>query len=267
MNKPPVFIVSTGRSGSQMLSHLLANHPVIFSTHEPKPHLVSEAYALWKGKVNKERIVQRILSKRSSFLKQVKGNHLLYVESSHYCAHLIPILHDLFDARFIHLYRDGRSFVRSGLERESWYPHTSFSPVGWGKKYIAEKIRRKYFLNFGNIWDDHRLEPPSEMTTRIEKITWLWTEINKIIIRDLETIPSDRYMNVALEEINRDAIIRILDFIGAAPINLDKMIETMNKKPNKTKEHSIPHFEDWSENDQNIFWKIAQDTMGKLNYH
>lgn len=57
----PVFIVSTGRSGSTMIARALALHPSLCVFHEPHPHLRTEAFVKWlkpdpdRKKTNREK--------------------------------------------------------------------------------------------------------------------------------------------------------------------------------------------------------------------
>lgn len=149
----PCFIVSTGRCGSKMLARVLALHPQLGAFHEPKPWLNTEAYLRWSGRKDPEYAHARLEQKRDDLIEQVDANGLRYIESSHFLSHVIPDLRDRYDARFIHLYRDGRDFVRSGLERD-WYPVGAFART-------RGTIRRMTGLKVGDSFADHRLDPPS----------------------------------------------------------------------------------------------------------
>lgn len=103
-----------------MLARVLALHPELGAFHEPKPWLNTEGYLRWSGRKDSEYVHFRLGQKRDDLIEQVDANGLRYIESSHFISHFIPDLRDRYDARFIHLYRDGRDFLRSGLERD-WY--------------------------------------------------------------------------------------------------------------------------------------------------
>jgi len=172
---PPVFVVSTGRVGSTMLAQALAIHPDLLTFHEPQPHLNVEAFRAWEDSISTDRLHERIEEKRSSFVEQAGWNRCTYVESSHYGAHLVQELHELYGARFVHLHRDGRAFVRSGLERDWWYPE-SYGDVfhrstlgGMWEHEVLRRLRRRGLLDVGFSWNDHRLNPPDGMKAGSKK--------------------------------------------------------------------------------------------------
>lgn len=266
----PVFIVSTGRAGSQMVARLLARHDELYAVHEPRPYMSGEAFAAWKGTHDQEYIAESVRWKRSRLVRETAANALTYVESSHFCSHLIPVLHQLYEARFVHLYRDGRAFVRSGLERE-WYPTSQWSEVLRAsniREEIKRYLRRHYFFEVGSLWDDHRLAPPRELRTRVEKITWLWVEINRSILSSLERLPEEARLEFRLEDIDGGAIRSLLGFIGVRAEGgmVEEMLEVASVRPNRTEERSVPAFTDWSYEDQDAFWRLAGPMMERLGY-
>src|SRR5690606_20464971 len=121
-----------------------------------------------------------VRTKRSAAIAQVAATGLIYVESSHFCAHLIGELNVLYGARFVHLYRRGSDVVRSGLQRRTWYNESlrrKYQPA----RLVRDYFRRAHLIEVGRSFDEHRLKPPAELTTRFEKICWLWAEINRVI--------------------------------------------------------------------------------------
>ena len=273
-NSRPVFIVSTGRAGSMMMAKVLAMHQDLLVLHEPLPHLNVEAFSHWKGRHQVQRLRKRVKRKRSSLIAQSDWNRCTYVESSHYSAHLIRDLHNLFDARFIHLYRDGRSFVRSGLERGWWYPESygdvfKRSPLGgFWEREILDRARRMLLLDVGFSWSDHRLDPPSRFGGRLEKISWLWAEINRSILNQLADFPDEMYTSLALEEFSEETLESVLDFVGVRTKSsvLHQMMRTARKRPNQTKKQTVPNFDSWSEEDKSTFREIAGPMMRQLGY-
>ena len=264
----PVFIVSTGRAGSNMIARVLAAHPALFSIHEPLPDLNTEAYSKWAGRHGRAKILAHIGHKRGALIEQVEHNGLLYVEASHFCAHLIPELAETYHARFIHLYRDGRDFVRSGLERPRWYAEEGRSRLAVALEFVKRQARRQFLIDVGSTWDDHKLAPPISMRSRAEKIAWLWVEINRVILESLAALPREQSMSLALEQLQRDSLIRVLDFIGVeadAPV-LERMVRIAETKPNRTRVRRVPPVEEWSGHERTRFSEIAGAMMRKLGY-
>lgn len=259
----PIFIVSTGRAGSMMLSRVLANLDGVLALHEPKPHLVTGAYLRWAGKMSHERALRYIEVRRKDLILQASLNKLCYVESSHYCSHLIRELYELYGAKFIHLHRDGRSFVESGLAREEWYSRPGF------KKTFGAWLRHKTLLPIGNGWNDHRLSPPRGMCTRVEKISWLWKTINEEIIRGLENVPADAQMRVPLEKFDEKYIEKIICFIGVSSslnVDTDELLAAAESRPNKSAKEAKTRKRKLLVEEKQIFFRIAGSMMSTLGY-
>lgn len=260
LSQRPSFVVSTGRCGSKMLARVLALHPEIRACHEPRPWLNTEAYLRWSGRKDSEYAHARLGQKRDDLVRQIDANGLHYVESSHFLSHLIPELRDRYDARFVHLYRDGRDFVRSGLERE-WYRGGALAPV-WGA------VRRTTGLEVGDSFVDHRLDPPPRYDSRFERIAWLWAEINGEILDHLESVPDEDRTELRLEAFGADTIRELLGWLGhpAEDRLVGEMAMMGAKKPNRTEDREIPPPEEWTEARTRGFYEIAGDMMHRLGY-
>ena len=61
---------------------------------------------------------------------------------------------------------------------------------------------------------DRRLNPPKKLNSKVEKISWLWSEINRIIIRDLNEIPSDQKLSIKLQEFDESSLKSLSKFIN-----------------------------------------------------
>lgn len=260
-DRRPCFIVSTGRCGSKMLARVLALHPEIGAFHEPKPWLNTEAYLRWSGRKSSGYADARLEQKRDDLIEQVDANGLWYIESSHFLSHLIPELRDRYSARFVHLYRDGRDFVRSGMQR-AWYCGRTLAPV-------RSAIRRMTGLEVGNSFVDHRLDPPSRYDSRFERIAWLWAEINSEILDHLEGVPDEDWREVRLEAFGEDTIRGLLRWLGhpAEDRLVDEMREMGTEKPNRTEDRQVSPPEEWSGVRTNRFRTIAGDMMRRLGYY
>lgn len=244
-----------------MLARILALHPEICAVHEPRPHLLVEAYASWEGRHAQERIRTRIRDKREDLICQVQTNNLIYVESSHYASHIIADLHSLFNARFVHLHRDGRDFVRSGLQRD-WYSHAGF------RERTTAWMRRRLLFDLGNSWTDHQLRPPHYFKSRFERIAWLWSTINETILRAKSVLPDDTFFTLPVERLEADTLARLLDFVGVSRSGdlSRRMLDLARSRPNRSDRLDAPPSEYWGELQQRQFYDIAGATMTRLGY-
>jgi hypothetical protein len=253
----PVFIVSTGRAGSQMLARVLSEAPGVLALHEPRPHLVTEGYLRWTGKMSDEEAEDAVRDKRLDLVGQVERNGLIYVESSHYCSHFIPELARVFDARFIFLHREPRGFTRSGLSRD-WYEELS------RRQRLEMMARRKWRVAVGHVWHDHRLEPPPELESRMERIAWLWSEINRTILEGLEAVEPERKLEIRLDSVGPARFAEVLEFVGAEPepAVLERMTAVAARKPNKTKTRP-EELDPW---DEDAFRRVTAPMAERLGY-
>lgn len=244
-----------------MLAHVLREHPKLCSFHEAPPLLITEAYLRWSGRHDAEDVHDRLADARDTLIQQVERNGFVYVESAQFLAHLIPELHDRYGGRVVHLYRDGRDVVRSGLNK-GWYAH------GGPTTPFYIWLRRMTQLPIGNVWVDSRLDPPSELETRFEKGAWLWREINASIFRGRNGVPDDHIFDLQLERFGEDTLSDLLNFLGLsseeAPI--DNMLYVSEERPNRTEDHTFPPPSRWSGEKIERFWEIAGDMMAGLGY-
>ncbi|MEJ2539063.1 MAG: hypothetical protein P8188_03600 [Gemmatimonadota bacterium] len=225
---PPVFVVSTGRAGSRMIAWALGTVDSVFAVHEPLPHLVTEAYLRWRGRLSGEDAEMAVRHKRENLYWQVLKNGLTYVESAHYCSHFIPELDRIFGARFVFLHRNPADFVRSGLRR-GWYAEPDL------RERLYGFVRRRWRIEVGDLWRDHRLDPPPEFESRLERLAWLWCEINGTILDGLESVDPERCFELRLDSVGRDRFRELLEFIGV-PADADvveRMIRTAAERPDK----------------------------------
>ena len=168
------------------------------------------------------------------------------VESSHYLSFFIPHLSDRYAPKFIHLIRDGRGFVASGMNRRRWY----FLPRPlWLLVIRLEPVLRlrrwQYFK-----WEYHRLLPPRAARTRFEKLAWLWSEYNLEIDRMLVGCGAAA-MRVKLEDFRddpRQTINMIMSFIGVGSEGLlHDMVRICTSRPNISSRRPFPLPDQWDE--------------------
>ncbi len=248
-----------------MIARTLGIHPEICAFHEPIPHLNTAALFKWSGKRDSAWVMRQIELRRAKLIEQVMLNRFLYVESSHYLSHLIPELDALFDAKYIHIYRNGLDFVDSGLKR-GWYARQS------AKGNTLTFLRRTLQIELGHpgrSFIDHRLPPPSQYRTRAEKLAWLWTEINGLILASLAELPGEKSLSIRLESFDQSEIERLAQFleIEISPSLVQEMMGVARTRPNKTVELKTPTtLQNLSIEEQTRVRNILDDMMHRLEY-
>lgn len=261
--KEPVFIVSTGRSGTTTLTQILQIHPELCCLNEARPSIRTESFMKWLGSYPESYIKKRVKHKREKLISQITENRLVYIEGSPPASHLIGVLHLLFKFRFIHLFCDGREFIRRAADRR-WHEKPSLT------QWIWTAIRRNFLLSIvGARKVDRRLIPPSKHKTKIEKLAWLWVEVNESILRQMAELPDSHKFSLKLEELDEKKLIELHDFIGVKiyPDIFSEMLDLLKKKQIFAGEPVFPSYSEWSEDEKKRFDEIAGDMMRRLGYY
>lgn len=248
------FIVSTGRTGTKFFRHFFRRLDRVFACHEPIPDFLREGIACAAGKIPREKMRRMIERNRRVLLtRAVLRGSRIYVESNNRCFSLLKPLHAAFpEAGIIHIVRDGRDYVRSGMSR-NWYRDQDRTP----------RLKADMFP------DDPWCKCWSSME-RFEKIAWRWQKKDGFITRDLPAF--DRRLEVKFEDIflnpGQEGLFRITRFMGIADADAQRALEEMGTwKPNSTKRHAIPKWPEWDAEMTKKFDRIAGEHMQRHAYY
>lgn len=217
MSAQPFFIVSSGRSGTAMLHKAFSAIPEVEMHHEYMVQIIQPL------------AVRRAMGlsgadEAAAVLKSTYGAAVHYSDkafwgdSSNKLSWLIPDLAALFgQAKFVHLVRDGRKVAGSYFHKlgDECYDDRSTAIL---KAYAFDGApmpppEKKYW------WPLPKADDPAAGAfagyNQFERIAWHWAEINRVILRDLVTLPSDKTLFVKLEDLRADeAVLRNLyDFL------------------------------------------------------
>ena len=208
-----------------------------------------------------------IASKRSAINKlELEGSFfgdIAYNNSPFLCA----LARYFKDARFIVIFRDGRSFVRSATVTEG----EDDAPVGWppaGKsltpleRYISlGRLQPRKDSPFHKEWDDW---------DAFQKNTWLWAETNRLILDALEHIDPARCMLINFETFVQDKLgtyTKIREFLGFRETISEKVKSVLLASTiNSRKHYHIQPYEQWDESRRSFFWNLAGEMMERLGY-
>lgn len=243
------FIVSTGRTGTKFFAHFLDQFSSVHALHEPAPVFLRLAINYATGKVTKEYAEKKIDLYRRALCKELKREKIdKYIESNNRFFSLLEPLNEVFDKfKVVHIVRDGREYVRSGMSR-NWYTESDGS-----------RLRGIYFPKdpYYDQWEN---------MNRFEKICWRWQKKDGFIYNQVQNM--DNAITVRFKDIFKDdefkGVYRILDYFEINDENKEEIIDQMmNRKVNSTKEYAIPKWTDWSEDRLEAFDEIAGDHMRK----
>ena len=251
---PCVFVLSTGRAGTQTLSALLGLANNIFAYHEPKPILYGLSklsYQYFDDITARVILREAFLTARKDRLIYSQNCERGYVETSPGATFLGPaILDAVKGVRFIHIVRDPREVVRSGMRRKWYEGHTADCTRIIPRAGTEEQ---KAWNNFNSF----------------QKNLWLWTETNRQIWEFTKNLPKERILLVRSEDIFSaygDTIGKIFSFIGSTMPSESKIVHILGKKLNSQKTGSFPTPSDWTDDMIINLRTISGQTASLLGY-
>lgn len=255
---PCVFILSTGRVGSETMAHLLGLEKNIFAYHEPHPRLytLSKLAYEMRSKYLTDKNIKKTLKEAFLTSRQELLNYSLYcnhgyAETSPQVTFLAPLILDSIpNVKFIHLVRDPRKVVRSGMRRK-WYD---------GHSHDSFRITPLTGTHFAKGWNN---------LTPFQKNLWLWAETNRWILEFTKHLSESNYLRVHSEDIfNKDIaeIAHIFNFIGVAIPSERKISSVLNKKLNMQRSGEFTNPDKWLETLDDNLKNFVQSISEELGY-
>lgn len=243
LNQPYVFVLSTGRCGTRLITNILSASPRLRVEHNPKPELEYVSSVIHRDNVCREALKIGVLAARFDlFFLDTLLRGKIYVETNNRISFFAPALAELLpNSKFIHLVRNPADFVRSGMRR------------GYYTQDVVQYQRLDGSCHF--TWNAF---------SRMEKVAWEWNEIN-LKIEDFKTdVDANRVLTVNSECLYKESAttFSIFDFIGVKnPFSGQsgcKALKKMLAKPvNKQEKGMFPKYSDWSETDKRAFQRIV----------
>jgi hypothetical protein len=238
------FIVSSGRSGTAMLAKALGSAQGVTMEHEYMVHLVQPlAVRRYQGLVDSKTAVDVLASTHGA--AAIYAQTPLWGDSSNKLSWLIPELSALFpEARFIHLVRDGRKVTSSYFHKlaDECYDERSTEVLA---AHLADPSHvpppppeKKYWWPQPKRGERCFDEFPGY--DQFERICWHWSEVNRVILKDLAAVPDERKLFLRLEDLRDDplGVRELFNFLGlryrdehftlfARPHNVNRPLDTM----------------------------------------
>lgn len=243
-----VFVLSTGRCGTKLITEILLKSPLLRVEHSPKPELEYASSIVHRDSIEDDALRLAIVAARFDlFFLDTFLRGRIYVETNNRVSLFGPALAKLLpNAKFIHLVRDPADFVRSGMRRNYYNGRT----VQHQRLDGSRNFEWNYF-------------------SPAEKIMWEWNEINSRI-EDLKSeLSSDRVLTIKSEALFSclDVTRQIYGFIGVDnPFDSKRgeraLSRLLSKPVNSQKVGDFPHYPDWSLADKEALKRIA--TMAEV---
>lgn len=251
---PALFVLSTGRTGTETLAALLDLVPTLAAHHEPSPLLYAlscTAYRFGGQPATDAVLEEAFLTARRELLAGALGTGRGYVETSPQLTFLAPAIHAaLPGARFIHLVRDPRNVVRSAMRRR-WYD---------GNPHDGTRITPQSGTAAHALWGSF---------SAFQKNLWLWHETNRWLLTILRSLPLEQTLQLhseALFAADGQALSRLFRFAGAEMPPTRNIERVLGKQLNAQQGGSFPPPADWDSEMVEQLHAIAGETATALGY-
>jgi len=243
LNQPYVFVLSTGRCGTALMTDILSKSSKLRVEHDPKPGLEYVSSLIHREEISVEALTVAVLAARfdlfflDSFLR---GK--IYVETNNRISLFSPALAKLLpNAKFIHLVRNPADFVRSGM-------------------------RRGYYLE--GVGHYHRLDgsryAPWSSFSRLGKIAWEWNEINGKIEHFKSSVEASRVLTINSESLYKDPLVvgKIFEFIEienpfSSKAGSSALAKMLLKPVNEQKDGDFPKYQNWDDGHKSELQRVA----------
>lgn len=251
---PCVFVLSTGRVGTETLTALLALSPEIVATHEPRPRLVKASFDAYMeggdiGRSEKWRMV--VLAARDDAVYEANRRGKVYVETNNRLTYLAPALAVTFPAsRFIYLHRHPYEVVRSAMRREYYRGHS----------WDFARIRPRPQEPLAEQW---------ETLSPLEKSAWYWARVNAEARDFLLTLPESRRLEVRADALfagDEVVLSKLFAFVGVDCPSQGRITEVLGQKIHAQRRGTFPPPSEWSEAERDMVRERVAAVAQSLEY-
>lgn len=253
--EPCIFVLSTGRVGTETLAALFGLTSDVLAYHEPIPELFRLSKLAYENNMNQ--IVETIL--KSAFL--TSREDLLgcsfdinrgYVETSPQATFLASVIDQAVpNPYFIHLVRDPRDVVRSGMRRK-WYA---------GHPADKTRIVPNPGSEASRQWEKYSV---------FQKNIWLWTETNRWILDFSSKIEPCRTLLLHSEKVfdaDEDTLHHLFSFVGLPVPPRWRFRRVLRRQLNAQRMGEFPDSSAWTPEMNDDLVLIAGETMQTLGYN
>jgi hypothetical protein len=257
-NYSPIFILTTGRSGSKFITNLLNCASNVIAYHEPQPTLQYFSNYAFHHQSEVDILTNMIDAARMELVLEVFIKNQIYVESNQCLTFFAPVLAQLFKkSKFVHLVRHPGDFVRSAV-RKGWHKNDSI----WESGRVKMKDK--------NQW---------AQMDQIERLSWMWMTTNQFIEDFKKQVHKSQVFTLKFEDLveKKKTVKKLLKFIGGHPIEPEKIEEIQRTKINEPHIHPnepptmkkvvhFPFYSQWDDEMKNKLKKYGKKLVLLYSY-
>jgi hypothetical protein len=248
-----VFVLSTGRVGTQTLTGLLALSPRVVSVHEPEPRLVRASFDAYMEGTRADAAAwgRIVLAARDDLVCDANRKGRVYVETNNRLTYLAPAVAAAFpDSRFIHLHRHPYEVIRSAMRR-GYYRHHNWD---------FARIRPRPGEPLAAEWEGL---PP------LEKCAWYWARSNAEARAALDALPPDRRLDLGADALfagDPATVDRIFAFAQVERPPQPWIEEVLGRRMNAQRAGEYPPPAEWSEAERQAVRRHVAEVAERLGY-
>lgn len=250
-----LFMLSTGRSGTDTAHRLYSLSEQILALHEPAPRLAQERKQAFLGVHSDPARFESIFrTNRAGLVSSAMLQSKAYVETSARLTFFAPVIHQVMpNARFLFLHRHPADVVRSGMRR------------GWYVDHVDDRDRIVPNPDSvaGQAWSHW---------TQFEKICWYWNSYNRFALDWIDSLASDQAGRVltlgSTDLFNADerTSAALFELVGGQPPPAAVIAECLGTKHNAQQGGDFPGIKAWSADERKILWRAVGETATRLGY-
>jgi hypothetical protein len=254
-NVPCIFVLSTGRVGTDTLARLLATEKTILACHEPYPRFLMESRDAYQNSPLTEdaagELVASFVVGRARKLMHCYLSHRQFAETSNRLTYFAPLLAEAFPkSKFIHLFRHPSEVIRSGMRRRY------YDGAGWDYCRITPRTDDIWHERWSN-WSP------------FEKCCWYWQAVNKFALDFIKELPSERTFSMDSGDLFRNcpSVMRALfKWLRAVPPTEETRQSVLKMAHNQQHSGEFPTLSDWTEDQRNSLREISGPIARQLGY-
>jgi|GEM_PF-1510256 len=249
----PVWVLSTGRTGSNSLTELLKLSPFLDAFHEPAPELFQFSYAYAMNKIHRNIALKTLGYLRDELVFRSIRDGQVYVETNNRVTYIADLLLELYpSSRFIHIYRNPYDFIRSGMRRNYYNGHM--------RDYARLRPNNQDAIH--QQWEDF---------SNLQKVAWNWTIVNERCLNFKASLSENQVMSLSSESLfqaDPSLIYSLFSFAGSKAFHppkaeINKVMETKHNAQNKGQ---FANPKDWNSGQIEQVNDIIAPIASKLGY-
>jgi len=251
---PPVFFISTGRTGTKWFADLFTQARGFKTFHAPSPDLAAQncfAYTLQKNSSLQTEEINTILGHiflagREQQLRYSYKSEKAYIETNNHLTFFAPVIAALLpQAKFVHLYRHPGDFVSSGLKRR-WYTSetTQLRQITPALPPVKEDF---------------------DTYNEIQKIAWLWNETNDFIETFKSDIGEKRSFSFDFSSMTLESLSDLIRFTGAH-IPESRLKKRLHQSLNGQLYAQSEKYQNWPAKEKELLVNMCKPLADKYGY-